>query len=408
MLYMDYKNKYIKYKSKYLELKQKGGMDCVNERVFKNLLGTCWMIAIQMMMCFSDATKDLIERELQGINTENKDRYIELLIGVYKRRLISLLPPELNLGSTNINLYLTSLLDAFIKRYLSKFDRFLSDKPASIENKTNPQRCEKVMSNAYKLLFRMYSVPNPGGDILDHYFFANILSTFFLNQEIYYSMHTRKIFNQIRFDNNQDIGILIQIRHHACCIFVCDGKLRFYNDHDKLIHDCTYFFDLIRSLNDEEDLFVIPGGIIKLNRTEYYNNISKYKEHKRIRLLTVISKNNFENNFNQEIKWFFSGEYDKVTNFYLLFKISEKYYKEQNYIESLRYLKKNDLYFYHSIYIMGRIYEKVNNLDNALLEYIKAFNNGSSDALEKIIEIYKKKGDHKNAMKYQIIELAMK
>ena len=51
------------------KLKQKGGMDCVNDRVFKNILGTCWMISIQMMMCFGDATKDQIERELVQPNT---------------------------------------------------------------------------------------------------------------------------------------------------------------------------------------------------------------------------------------------------------------------------------------------------------------------------------------------------
>ena len=406
---MDYKQKYLKYKQKYFELKQKGGMNCVNEKVFKNLLGTCWMVAIQMMMCFGDATKDQIEGELAPIITKNKDVYIQLLIIKHKPKLISLLPPELHLDFDNIDLYLTNLLDAFIKRYLSKFDRFLSDKPASIDDKTNSQRCEKVMSDAYKLLFRSYSVSNPGGDSLDQYFFANVLGTFFLNQEIYYSMFTRNIFNQIRFDNNQDIGILIEIRHHTCCIFVCGGVLKFYNDEDKIIHNCPDFFDLIRDLQADEDLFVIPGGIVKLNRTEYYDNISKYKEHKRIRLLTVISKRDFRNNFNQEIKWFFSGKYDKVTNFYLLFKISEKYYKEQNYGESFKYLQKNNLHFYQSMYKIGRLYEKViKNLDEGLTQYQIAFNNGSLSALDKIINIYLKKEDIANAMKYQMIKLHMK
>ena len=406
---MDYKDKYIKYKSKYLELKQKGGMDCVNERVFKNLLGTCWMVAIQMMMCFGDATKDQIETELATLKQEDKDRYIELLIGVYKRKLISLLPHELNLASIhNIDLYLTSILDAFIKRYLSKFNKFLSNKPASIDDKTNSQRCEKIMSNAYKLLFRSYSVQNPGGDSLDNYFFANILSTFFLNQEIYYSMHTRKIFNQIRFDNNQDIGILILIRHHACCIFVCGGVLKFYNDEDKIIHNCPYFFDLIRELQTDEDLFVVTGGIVKLNRTEYYDNISKYKEHKRIRLLTILSKRDLRNNFNQEIKWFFSGEYDKVTNFYLLCEIGEKYAKNKEDLKSLKYLQKNNLHFYNSMYTIGRLFEENGFLDDALEYYLKALNNGLSDALAKIIDIYLKKRDSKNAMKYSMIQLVMK
>mgnify|MGYP000636741885 CR=1 FL=1 len=243
---MDYKDKYIKYKQKYLELKQKGGMNCVNERVFQNLLNTCWMIAIQTIMCFGDATKNQIKSELAHVTTKNKDKYIELLIGIHKQQLISLLPPELNLGSTNINLYLTSLLDAFIKRYLSKFDRFLSDKPISLDDETNTERCENVMSNAYKLLFKNYNkLKFTGGDILDSYFFANLLGMFFLKQEINFSLFTRKMFNQIRFNNQVDIGIIIHIKGHVCCLFVCDGIPKFYNDNDKKINN----LDFIELLN---------------------------------------------------------------------------------------------------------------------------------------------------------------
>ena len=59
MKLVNYENKYIKYKNKYLEIKniiQKGGIDCKDNRVFKNILGTCWMIVIQMMLCFGDGS----------------------------------------------------------------------------------------------------------------------------------------------------------------------------------------------------------------------------------------------------------------------------------------------------------------------------------------------------------------
>ena len=73
MKLVNYKDKYIKYKNKYLEKKyiiQKGGMDCKDDRVFKNILGTCWMVVIQMMMCYSDATKDDIECILKIIKAK--------------------------------------------------------------------------------------------------------------------------------------------------------------------------------------------------------------------------------------------------------------------------------------------------------------------------------------------------
>jgi len=60
MLYLD---KYLKYKNKYIYLKkiQKGGLGCDNEVVYRNILGTCWMIAIQMIFSFSDVTRDILE-----------------------------------------------------------------------------------------------------------------------------------------------------------------------------------------------------------------------------------------------------------------------------------------------------------------------------------------------------------
>jgi len=397
---MDYKQKYIKYKSKYFELKQKGGMNCVNERVFQNLLGTCWMVAIQMMICFGDATKDIIERELTVINTENKDMIIELLIGAHKNNLIRLLPPELNLESSDINLYLTSLLDAFIKRYLSKFDRFLSHKPASVDDKTNTERCERVMSNAYKLLFRSYSASNLDGDILNAYFFANVLGTFFLQQEVYFSMHTRNMFNQIHFDE-QDIGILIEIKEHVCCFFMCGGVPKFYNDNDKKIQDFN-FIDLLRNLKDDEDLFVIPNQIVALNRIEYFQNIQKYTNHEKIRSLTIVSKKNFYNNLNQEIKWFFSSNYNRINNFFLLLKIAVKFLREDNKDKYLEFLINGSAHeFFITMRLLGDYYYENDDIDKAIEYYQKALDNGYNEAVERLWVLYNIKKDDESVTKYR-------
>jgi len=397
---MDFKNKYIKYKSKYFELKQKGGMNCVNERVFQNLLGTCWMVAIQMMICFGDATKDIIERELTVINTENKDMIIELLIGAHKNNLIRLLPPELNLESSDINLYLTSLLDAFIKRYLSKFDRFLSHKPASVDDKTNTERCERVMSNAYKLLFRSYSASNLDGDILNAYFFANVLGTFFLQQEVYFSMHTRNMFNQIHFDE-QDIGILIEIKEHVCCFFMCGGVPKFYNDNDKKIQDFN-FIDLLRNLKDDEDLFVIPNQIVALNRIEYFQNIQKYTNHEKIRSLTIVSKKNFYNNLNQEIKWFFSSNYNRINNFFLLLKIAVKFLREDNKDKYLEFLINGSAHeFFITMRLLGDYYYENDDIDKAIEYYQKALDNGYNEAVERLWVLYNIKKDDESVTKYR-------
>jgi hypothetical protein len=246
---------------------------------------------------------------------------------------------------------------------------------------------------------------------MDCYYFGNLLGTFFLKQEIYFSMHTRKMFNQISFDE-QNIGIIIEIKEHVCCFFVCGGVPKFYNDHDKKIYDFD-FMNLLSNLKDDEDLFVVPNKVVALNRTEYFENIEKYTEYKRIILLTVVSKNNLGNNFNQEIKLFFDEEYDEINNFYLLLKIGINFLREDNEEKYLYFLKKGlkDEY-YLTMFLLGEYFENLyklyppenpyngNYLDNAIEYYQKALDNGYNKAAERLVELYKSKGDIANASKY--------
>lgn len=79
---MSYQEKYIKYKNKYINLKniQYGGINCINERAFKSLLGTCWMISIQMIFSFGDVTKNELEVTMNNIKPITKlINYIEEL-----------------------------------------------------------------------------------------------------------------------------------------------------------------------------------------------------------------------------------------------------------------------------------------------------------------------------------------
>ena len=405
------------------KIKQKGGMNCVNDRVFKNILGTCWMIAIQMMMCFGDATKDQIERELAQLIT------IESIINLDKKLQKFLLSKYIELETEKRIEYLFILLDAFIKRYIAKIERHFPvskierDIRVLIKPKENPERCEKLIRDSYILLFQNFRLYNDidGGEILDSYFFANLLGICFLKQEIYFSMHTRKLFNQIHFDE-QVIGIIIDIRKHACCFFVCGGVPKFYNDNDKKIHNFD-FMHLLRNLKEDEDLFVIPNQVVALNRTEYFENIIKYTEYERIQLLTVVSKKNFGNNFNQELKLFFDEEYDKINNFCLLPKIAIKILREGDKKKYLDFLNKGlkDEYFqnnhlkdeyYQNMYLLGDYFENLHKLypddesylDKSIEYYQKALDNGSYEAAKKLCDIYNKKKDYSKSDKYHIFE----
>ena len=389
------------------KIKQKGGMNCVNERVFQNILGTCWMIAIQMMMCFGDATKDQIERELAQPNTTKES------INNLDKKLKKFLPSKYSCLETEKRIeYLSILLDAFIKRYIAKIERhFPFPSYPEKDPKQNPLRCELILQNNFFLLIQNLRTIEADGNILYNYFFANLLSTFFLKQEIYFSMHTRKMFNQISFDE-QDIGIIIEIKEHVCCFFVCGGIPKFYNDNDKKIYDFD-FINLLKNLQQDEDLFVIPNQVVALNRNEYLENIEKYTEYKRIQLLTVVSKKNFGNNFNQEIKLFFDEEYDRINNFFLLIKIAINFLRENDKEKYLYFLRKGlKDEFYITMYLLGEYFENLHkqypptnpyeesHLDIAIEYYKKAFDNGYNQAAERLVELYIINRDEENAKKY--------
>jgi hypothetical protein len=388
------------------KIKQKGGMNCVNERVFKNILGTCWMIAIQMMMCFGDATKEQFERELTRPIFLSRESISNL-----DKILKKIFPSKYSCVETiKRQQYLVLLLNAFIKRYISKIERHFpfGFSPEEKDPEQNPKRCELIIERIFKLLFENLGksgIPREeegsGGNMVDSYFFSNLLGIFFLKKEIYFSMHTRKTFDQINFDQ-QDIGIIIDIVGHSCCFFVCDGVPKFYNDNDEKIYDFN-FMELLRNLKDDEDLFVIPNGVVALNRDTYFENIEQYAEYERIILLTVVSKKDFGNNFNKELKLFFDEEYDEINNFFLLSTIAFRIKEENDNDKYLYFLKKglNDEYFSH-MYALGNYYnEDMHKDNNAAIEYYqKALDNGCDIAALKLANIYHTNGDEETGNKY--------
>jgi hypothetical protein len=375
MKLLNYEHKYIKYKSKYLENKniiQKGGMDCKNDRTFKNILGTCWMIVIQMMICFGDATKNDIE-EILNINKFYIDTYLNELIKVKKCEIEEFFKKSF-IQDKNKENFLFNILKTFYIRYSSKVGKnkedFLIKKPIE---KENPLRCELIINNNFKELFTFYleianrSINESGGDLIQQFYFANILGIFFLNNKIFFKNFTKNNYTKINFDPKKDIGLIINIHRHVCCCFICNNEYKFYNDNDKKIYDCDWY-NLILNLNINEDLFIVSSGIVKLDRNEYFENIENYYlDYIRIQFITIVSKNNFEDELNKQISMHINDNYDKISDFYLLYEIYNKT-KDNKYLLDAAH-KEN----YFAQYILGRNTNNLKELENAV-------NNGSLSA----------------------------
>ena len=306
-----YKNKYLKYKLKYLKLKknQKGGI-VLCDRVYKNVHETCWAIGMQMIFTFGQATsKDLetlmnsfrIDCQYTNIIKSKKCFIEEQIQKVINNPQLYNFFAEYIFEEDNIN-FVKTILDKFIDRYYSKiFDIKNPEKPVELDNVENPERCELVISQSFYNLFGSNiflskNISYHNGNILSHYIFINLLSIFFLGYKVSFTNYYNN-FNEIDFNHQNDIGILVLTIKHVCCLFVCNGVLKYYNDWDKKSYDCDWISLLKNTCIN--NLYIEKGSCLKSIDIKSYKG-DKSKLFK-VFSLQVISKRTKDNILDTEI-----------------------------------------------------------------------------------------------------------
>jgi TPR repeat protein len=360
---MSYQQKYIKYKNKYMYLKkiQKGGLDCNNEIAFKNILGTCWMITIQMIFSFGDVTSKSIECIMKSIQINDKIKYINAQIQKVKNdnNLKKVLPNNIfNIDKID---YLKNILDKFIDRYTSKVLNINSEKLV-INPKKNTKRCELLLQNNFKNLFNEYNENTVGGNIIEEYLFANILSIFFLGYKINFISYYQNNFNKIEYNDKEDIGIIVEIYKHVCCFFICNNTQKYYNDNDNKIIDCNWK-ELLQQTNDTNNLYIKNKEcLIILNKEQYKYYKNKF-ELSKVLCLTLVTKNLKNNKLINQINNIINKKnLDNIYDKSLLTILGNYYEKgvlvDQNYKNTLKYYKlaadQGDDY---AQYYLGMIYQ---------------------------------------------------
>jgi len=313
-----YYDKYIKYKNKYLQLKNQLGGKEFCDKAYKNILGTCWAVAIQTMFTFSDTTSEDLKRIMESIylNSENlsfdelkkrKEKFIDdriqvvqtnILLNSFYRWLNKYFPDYFYKGKKRE--YLKKILDKFIDRYYSKVLEFNNtQKPEEIDDKKNLERCELVIVQNFKRLFedsilKYIKEEKYGGNIITEYLFFNLLSVFFLGYKVSLKTYYDN-FKSINFDSEKDIGIIIHIEGHACCLYICNGQQKYYNDWDKKVYNC----DWITLLKTSENLYVELGEIL---REINYNSYERKHNLRKVLELIVVSKHTMDSDLDIEIK----------------------------------------------------------------------------------------------------------
>ena len=261
---------------------------------------------------------------MKSFNFETKNDFIKKRIQqVQSNPQLNNFFPDYIFSGNKID-YLKSILDKFIDRYYSKvFDiRNPREPKEKIDPKLNKGRCELVISDSFKELFdfnilkNINSISNDG-NIIHRYLFINLLSIFFLDYKVSFTNYYNN-FNEINFDKQNDIGILILTSDHVCCLFNCNGSLKYYNDNDKQIYDCDWE----------------KGSCVK--------HIDDTKS--KVLYLTVVSKYTQDNNFDINIKNLLNlTNLDTINNVELQYYLAKMYYNgqgvTQDYSKAAQYYK---------------------------------------------------------------------
>jgi len=426
---MNFQKNYIKYKKKYLELKkiQEGGVAC--DLAYQNIHGTCWMVATITCFCFGEATSCKLEEVMnsfkiddQYINLiESKKKFIEASIEKVKsnrdlRYFLSRLMIQGDIFSEPNITYLKKILDKFIDRYYSKVFKIKNLEKGDISPELNTERCELVIQQNFKNIFNnhplmMAGKSNDGGYMIDVYIFANLLSIFFLGHRLYIRKNyyngidkINKGIDKTNFTKN-DVGIILFTQNHACCLFVCGGKFKYYNDNDKQIYRCS------KKIFSTEinNLYIEKGESLR------EIDIKSYKGNKKtlskVLMLTVLSLKEdypeYKNNFDYDVNNSLQGiNLSNINDPWILRKwgdylIDGKTIKKETYTLGIKLLEKSaSLFNTIAAYELGLIYE-----DNIIFEsniyrekfvidkdYVKAFKYYKIAADQGLIEAQNKLG----------------
>jgi len=321
-----YYNKYLKYKKKYIQLKNQLGGISFCEKAYRNLLGTCWMASILTMFTFGQATSNHLKRVIEGIPRKDFNGFVRYRIGELESnsQLINFYPGILDDDEKYI--FLENIMNKFIKRYDSKISLY-DEKPENLEyDLTNPERCELVIAQNFKKLFNhpiIHTQSEYGTNLAQQYLFANLLSVFFLNEKVSFKNYYHD-FKSITFNPENDLGILMHLGDHVCCLYICEGSQKYYDDNNKQVYNCLWQSILKRSTN----LFIKEDSNFK-----HIDSYETKENLKKVLYLTVISKVPKDNILDQEIENILKIDFSSINDRELQFILGQAFYSGEGIIQ---------------------------------------------------------------------------
>jgi len=386
--------KYLKYKKKYLQLKNQLGGVPFCQKFYNNRSGTCWAVAMQTLLTFGQATSDALGEKITAINQDKQLLTTQLHKMYGNDSYIRIFPPNF-FTPKNYSLII-DLLDRFIDRYNSKIHDI-----RVVEDTHNTGFCEYAIAENFNKIVpnlqSFFSLKEYGGNNTFDYIFGNLLSVSLLDHRIslinYYDS-----FHEIKFDPNNDLGILINLRDHVCCLYICDGTEKYYDNYNQ-VYDCNWSV----ILSNPGELYVDLSSNFRIIDYQAFPNKEKLKK---IESLTLIKKN-VVSNLNMEILNLLNGNYFAVKDRTLQFEIAFHFYEGAGNDKSkgIEYFKKSASQGYaRAQFILGYILWQGENIaenkDEGRRLLDLAANQGNAEALSFMSQIYAEEKNYQEANKY--------
>ena len=388
-----YLNKYLKYKKKYLQLKNQLGGVQFCQKFYNNRLGTCWAVAMQTLLTFGDATSDALREKITTINSDRKLLTSRIHEMSSSHTIPKIFPPNF-FTKENYKLII-DLLDRFIDRYNSKIYDI-----RAVDDAFNTGFCEYQIAENFKKTvpnLQLFSLKEYSGNITFDYVFGNLLSVSLLDQRIslinYYDS-----FHEIEFDPNNDLGILINLRDHVCCLYICSGTYKYYDNFNQ-VYDCQWT-DI---LSNPSELYVNLSNNFEIINYQTHPNKEKLKK---VESLTLIKKN-VVSKLDSDIFKLLNSNYSEVKDRTLQFEIGYHFYEGpgNDKQRSINFFESSASQGYaRAQFILGYIFWNGENVSEnkekgmQLLEL--AASQGNANALTFMFKMYRDQQNYEEADNY--------
>lgn len=231
-----YKNKLNKYENK---IKLLGGSNPSSFRPvcdnigFHQHEGECWHDAIQMIFCFSDSTKDVVQEKLYRLTSRQ-------ILDLAQTKGIEYIIPNFFIDTEeakeDFETKIIDYLDNFIARFKNHFE--LSSK----KEKTEGRPDSFYLGPACELTARRISRPlsneeESGGDFRDDIIIITLLSYLLLENNEFITFEYKFTDEIFSVDDIDDIdAIILSSINHATCFYTCDKIEKYYDDNYGVIN----------------------------------------------------------------------------------------------------------------------------------------------------------------------------